>query len=267
MQKYIDQIIELAIQYAPKVLLALITLVVGFWIIKRIVKLLKKTLEKYDIDPTVEPFLVSLASVGLKILLIFSVAGMFGVETTSFIAVMSALALSVGLALQGSLGHFASGVLLLIFKPYKVGDVVEISGKTGEVESIQIFNTVLKTFDNKRVIIPNGVVTSDAITNITGQTTRRVDIVFGIGYTSSIDKARETILAVAAKNDLFHLDPKPEVFVKELADNSVNLVFRAWTESEHYWTLFFFMQEHVKKAFDTENIEIPFPQRTVHLVK
>ena len=193
MQKYIDQAISMAIQYAPKVLLAILTLVIGFWIIKKITNVLSKTLDNRNVDETVKPFFLSLVGIGLTVLLLFTVAGMFGVETASFIAVFGAMAFAIGMALQGSLGHFASGVMLLTFKPYKVGDLVELSGKVGVVEAIQIFNTILLTPDNKRITIPNGVVTSDIITNISGQGEIRVDMTFGIGYAEDIDQAKKVI--------------------------------------------------------------------------
>lgn len=193
MQKYIDQAISMAIQYAPKVLLAILTLVIGFWIIKKITNVLSKTLDNRNVDETVKPFFLSLVGIGLTVLLLFTVAGMFGVETASFIAVFGAMAFAIGMALQGSLGHFASGVMLLTFKPYKVGDLVELSGKVGVVEAIQIFNTILLTHDNKRITIPNGVVTSDIITNISGQGEIRVDMTFGIGYAEGIDQAKKVI--------------------------------------------------------------------------
>lgn len=267
MQKYIDQITSMAIEYAPKILLALLTLIVGFWIIKKISNLLSNTLDKRKVDETVKPFFLSLVSVGLKVLLLFTVAGMFGVETASFLAVIGALAFAVGMALQGSLGHFASGIMLLVFKPYQVGDLVEIGGKVGVVEAIHIFNTILMTVDNKKVIIPNGVVTSDVITNISGQGEIRVDMTFGIGYSDDIDKAKEVIQAVANKCPQIMTSKPVDIFVSELGDSSVNFAVRPWAKSEHYWDVYFFMHEQLKKGFDNANIEIPFPQRTVHLQK
>jgi small conductance mechanosensitive channel len=223
-------------------------------------------LEKGNVDATIRPFLASLVSVGLKILVLLSVAEMFGIETTSFVAIFGALAFAVGLALQGSLGHFASGVLLLVFKPYKVGDLVSIGGgETGTVEAIQIFNTILKTLDNKRIIVPNGVVTSNVITNISGQGIVGVELTFGIGYGSDIDKARQVILNVAKECPYVVEDPATGVVVGELADRSVNLNTRPFCKSEHYWDTKFFMNEHVKKQFDKAGVEIPFPQMDVHV--
>lgn len=265
---YIEQITNFAVEYAPSVVGALLTLIIGFWVIGRVVNFIGNTMAKRGIDETIRPFLVSLVSVGLKILLLLSVAGMFGIQTTSFVAIFGALTLAIGMALQGSIGHFASGVLLLIFKPYKVGDLVTIGGgETGTVESIQVFNTVLATLDNKRIIVPNGVVTSNIITNISGQDIIGVELTFGIGYNDSIDKAREVILSVGKECPYVLDDPAQGVVVGELADSSVNLNTRPFCKSEHYWDTLFYMQEHVKKAFDKEGISIPFPQMDVHMDK
>ncbi len=252
-------------EWAPKVVGAILTLIIGFFIIGIIVRAAKSIMEKRDVDVSVRSFLTSLVSVGLKIMLLLSVAGMFGIETTSFIAIFSALAFAIGMALQGSLGHFASGVLLLIFKPYKAGDLVTIGGgHTGTVEEIQVFNSVLKTLDNKRIIVPNGVVTSNVITNISGQGEIGVELTFGIGYEDSIDKAREIILRVGNECPYILDTPQQGVVVAELADSSVNLATRPFCNSEHYWDTYFYMQENVKKAFDAEGISIPFPQVDMH---
>lgn len=266
----LDSILEMIqgfiAEYALSVVGAIVTLIIGFWIIGRITSVLSKTLISRGVDETIRPFLVSLVSVGLKVLLLLSVASMFGIETTSFVAIFGALAFAVGMALQGSLGHFASGVLLLVFKPYKVGDLVTIGGgQTGTVEGIQIFNTVLETLDNKRIIVPNGVVTSNIITNISGQGIIGVELTYGIGYNDSIDKAREVILRVGKECPYILDDPAQGVVVASLGDSSVNLATRPFCKSEDYWDTFFYMQEHVKKAFDAEGISIPFPQMDVHV--
>lgn len=254
--------------YALSVIGAILTLIVGFWIIGRITNLTEKTLGKRGVDETIRPFLVSLVNAGLKIMLLLSVAGMFGIETTSFVAIFGALAFAVGMALQGSLGHFASGVLLLVFKPYKVGDLVTLGGgQTGTVLGIHIFNTILQTLDNKRIIIPNSVVTSNVITNISGQGIIGVELTYGISYKDSIDKAREVILKVGKECPYIIEDPAQGVVVASLGDSSVNLATRPFCKSEHYWDTFFYMQEHVKKAFDAEGVNIPFPQMDVHMNK
>ena len=257
---------EQALLYLPKVVLAILTLIIGFWIIGRITGFFRKSMEKRNVDPSVTPFVGSLISVGLKVMLLLSVAGMFGIETTSFIAIFSALAFAIGLALQGTLGHFASGVLLLIFRPYRVGDLVDIGGgNVGTVEEIQVFNTVLATLDNKRVIVPNGTVTSNVITNISGQGIIGVELTFGIGYNDSIDEARKVIMEVEKNCPYVLDDPAYGVVVAELADSSVNLATRPFVKSEDYWDALFYLQEHVKKEFDKAGIGIPFPQMDVHI--
>ena len=250
--------------YAPKVAGAILTLIIGLWVISMISGGADKAMKRSGIDDTLRPFLKSLIGTVLKILLLLSVAGMFGIETTSFIAIFGAMALAIGMALQGSLGHFASGVLLLIFRPYKVGDLVTLGGETGTVTELQIFNTVLATLDNKRVIVPNGVVTSNVITNISGQGEIGVELTFGIGYGDDIDKAREVILRVGKECPWILDSPAQIVVVAELADSSVNLATRPFVNSENYWDTLFYMQENVKKAFDKEGISIPYPQMDVH---
>ena len=264
----LNKISDMIITYLPQVIGAVLALVIGFWIIGWITNILKKAMEKRKFDPTIRPFLLSLVSVGLKVVLLLSVAQMFGLETTSFVAIFGALAFAIGMALQGSLGHFASGVLLLIFKPYKVGDMVTIGGgETGTVKGIQVFNTVLQTLDNKRIIIPNGVVTSNVITNITGQGIVGLELTFGIGYGDDIDKARKIILAVGKECPWVLDDPAQGVVVSSLGDSSVNLHTRPFCNSEHYWDTKFYMIEHVKKQFDQGGVSIPFPQMDVHLDK
>lgn len=267
-ESILGKVQEFITTYAFSVIGAILTLIIGFWVIGRITNLTEKTLGKRGVDETIRPFLVSLVNVGLKVMLLLSVAGMFGIETTSFVAIFGALAFAVGMALQGSLGHFASGVLLLVFKPYKVGDLVTIGGgQTGTVLGIQIFNTVLQTLDNKRIIVPNGVVTSNVITNISGQGIIGVELTYGISYKDSIDKAREVILKVGKECPYIIEDPAQGVVVASLGDSSVNLATRPFCKSEHYWDTFFYMQEHVKKAFDAEGVSIPFPQMDVHMNK
>jgi len=251
--------------YAPKVIGAILTLIIGFIIIGWIVGIVKNMMAKRGIDPTIAPFLTSLVSVGLKIMLLLSVAGMFGIETTSFVAIFGALAFAIGMALQGSLGHFASGVMILIFKPYRVGDLVDLGGNIGVVEEVQVFNTVLITPDNKKIIVPNGVVTSGVITNISGQGEIRVDMTYGIGYDDDIDNAKSMIREVAKTCPQILQNKPVDVFVSELADSSVNFVVRPWAKSEHYWDVYFYMHENIKKQFDRANIGIPYPQMDLHV--
>ncbi len=249
------------------VLFAILTLVVGFMIIKSVVGITKRTMEKRGVDRDLRPFLGSILDVGLKVALIITVAGMFGIETTSFVAILGAMAFAVGMALQGSLGHFASGVLILLFKPYRTGDLVDIQGNVGVVDEIQIFNTVLLTPDNKKIILPNGTVTNGPITNISGQGEIKVVMSFGIGYGDDIDKARRVIQQVADECPHVIHEKSVDIFVEALADSSVNFAVRPWAKSEHYWDVFFYMHENIKKAFDKENIGIPYPTMDLNVSK
>lgn len=264
----VEKFSDMLIAYAPKVVGAILTLIIGFWIANKLANAVKKMMASRGVDLSVQGFLSSLVGVGLKIMVLLAAASMFGIETTSFVAIFGALAFAVGMALQGSLGHFASGVLILVFKPYKVGDLIEIGGgQVGAVQDIQIFNTVLATLDNKRIIVPNGVVTSNVITNISGQGTIGVELTFGIGYGDDIDKARKIILETGKSCPWILENPSQGVVVAELGDSSVNLATRPFCNSEHYWDTFFYMQENVKKAFDAQGISIPFPQMDVHMEK
>lgn len=259
---------EMAIQYAPKVAMAIITLVIGLWIIKKIMKWVAPQIEKSTKDETLAGFLSSILGALLKIMLLLSVASMFGVDTTSFIAIFGALMVGIGMALNGSIGHIASGVMLMIFKPFKVGDLVKIGGgqTIGSVDAINAFNTVLATLDNKRVIIANGNVTSNDITNISGQGIVGVELTFGIAYSADIDHARKVILEVGAGCPHIIKDPAQGVVVGNWGDSSVDLNTRPFCNSEHYWDVMFYMQENVKKAFDKNGINIPFPNMEVHMM-
>ena len=255
------------LSYGVKLILGIILLLIGFWIIKKVVNGIHKVMTKKEVDPTLIPFIKSLISVTFKALLLISVISYFGIPMTSFVALLGAAGLAVGMALSGTLQNFAGGVILLILKPFKVGDFIEAQGYMGIVNEIGIFNTLLTTVDNKRVIIPNGGLSTGAMTNYTAETTRRVDLTFGIGYSDDIDKARSVIESVIKKNDLILKDPAPFIGVVELADSSVNLVTRVWTETANYWDIFFYMQEAVKKEFDKQGVSIPFPQHDIHMIK
>lgn len=263
---YIEQGTSMAIEYAPKLALALATLIIGFIIINAFIRFLTKSMKKSKVDPSLVPFTVSLANVLLKAMLLISVASMIGIQTTSFIAVLGAAGLAVGLALQGSLANFAGGVLILIFKPFKVGDVIEAQGFLGTVKGIQIFNTVMNTFDNKKIIIPNGAISSGAITNYTAEDIRRVDMEFGISYGDDIKKAKQVLTKLMEADSRILQEPAPPFLaVKELGESSVNFVMRVWANASDYWGIYFDMQENVKLTFDKEGISIPFPQRDIHL--
>jgi len=266
MEKYFDMAISLTMVYAPKLALAIITLVIGLWIIGMVTKLFVKALVASKTDATLVPFLKSLISWTLKVLLFISVASMVGIATTSFVAVLGAAGLAVGLALQGSLANFAGGVLLLVFRPYKIGDLIESQGQLGIVKEIQIFNTILTTFQNQTVILPNSAVSSNAITNVTANSTVRVDMEIGISYDSNIADAKKVILDAVAKNDKVLKDPACAVGVNALADSSVNLLVMPWCNTDDYWDVYFGVREDIKNALDEANISIPFPQRDVHII-
>lgn len=260
-----DQAISLIMTYAPKVVLAIVTLIVGMWLINRFIAVLDKKLSAKD--PTLNKFLCGLIGAILKILLLISVASMVGIATTSFIAVIGAAGLAVGLALQGSLANFAGGVLILIFKPFKVGDVIDAQGYLGSVREISILYTIVDTFDNRRVVIPNGQLANASLTNLSSYETRRCDMSFGIGYGDDIDKAKAIVMDLIKKDERTLSDPAPMVVVGALGESSVDLTARAWLKAGDLWPFYWDMQENVKKTFDAEGISIPFPQRDVHMIK
>lgn len=259
--KYIEEVQKLLITYVPKVLVAIAVLIIGLWLISRVTKLVKKVLVKRDVDPTLIPFLSGLVNITLKVLLVISVASMVGIATTSFVAALGAAGLAIGLALQGSLGNFAGGVLLLLFKPLKVGDVVEIDGEVGGVKEINILNTVLTTPADNTAIIPNGIVANNKILNFTQESVRRVDLSIGIGYDEDVDKAKEVLLDAMKKLPKVLEKPEPFVGITDFGDSSVNLAVRPFCNSTDYWEVFFAGNEAIKKALDDAGIEIPYPHQ------
>ena len=264
--KFIDQAIEMAMVYLPKLLLALITLLVGFWIISKLAKGLEKVLSLRQVEATLQRFLGTMLSGILKVMLIISVASMIGIETTSFIAMIGAAGLAIGLALQGSLSNFAGGVLILFFKPFKIGDVIEAQGYLGRIKEIQIFNTIITTMDNEQVIIPNGILSNGPIKNLFIEKTRRVDMTFGISYDDDLLKAKDVIRQlIIGDGRLLEEEHGHEIYVSAHADSSVNLLVRVWCQSDDFWPVYFGMHETVKLAFDQEGITIPYPQRDVHM--
>ncbi|HHU57874.1 MAG TPA: mechanosensitive ion channel [Bacteroidales bacterium] len=260
-----DVLLELAITYGGKLLLALLTLIVGLWLIGKLTKSLNKLFKARDFEQTLQTFLSSLVGLTLKALLLISVISMVGVQMTSFIAILGAAGLAVGMALSGTMQNFAGGVMLLIFKPIKVGDYIEAQGHAGTVKEIQIFNTILNTPDKKTIIIPNGGLSTGSMINYSTEPVRRLDWTFRISYNDSIDKAREIIMEILNAEERIHQDPAPFVGLVNLGDNSVDLVTRVWVDAANYWPLFFEINEKVKKAFDAKGISIPFPQRDVHI--
>lgn len=265
--QYVDTLINLFVVWGPKLVGAILALIIGLYLANMIAGGVGKMMEKKEIDPSLQPFLKNLLSTLLKILVVVSVLGMVGIEMTSFIAILGAAGLAVGMALSGTLQNFAGGVMILIFKPFKVGDVIEAQGYTGSVKEIQIFNTILKTPDNKTIIIPNGGLATSSMVNYSTEPTRRVDWVFGIAYGDDIDKAKEVLHELLASNDQVLVDPAPFVELGELADSSVNFTVRAWVNAADYWAVFFYMQENVYRKFSEVGLNIPFPQMDVHVDK
>lgn len=264
---YLNKAIELVMEYGPKLILAVLVLIIGMWVIKGIKKLVTKALQKGHVEISLQKFLVSMITVLLKVLLLISVASMIGIATTSFIAILGAATFAIGLALQGSMSNFAGGVLILLLKPFKVGDIIEAQGFVGKVHEIQIFNTIMKTFDNKMIFIPNGTLSNGNITNYSKEPIRRVDMTFGIGYGDDIKRAKEVLAGLIKEDARILKDPAPLIAVSSLGDSSVNFAVKVWCDNAEYWNVYFDMQEKVKLTFDQENISIPFPQTDVHLFK
>jgi len=264
-QKYSDLLTELLISYTPRLLLAILTLIIGLWLIRMFMKLFVRALEKRSINPSLHPFLRTVASVLLKVMLLISVLSMVGIEMTSFIALLGAAGLAIGMALSGTLQNFAGGVMILIFKPFKAGDYIEAQGHAGTVSEIQIFNTILKTPDNRTIIIPNGGLSTSSMVNYSTEPIRRVDLAFGSGYQDDIDKVKGILMQLIREDERILKEPGPFVAVGELADSSVNFTVRVWCDTAAYWDVHFNLIERVKKAFDREGISIPYPQTDVHL--
>lgn len=264
---FAEKAVELFMAYIPKLALAVLTLLIGLWVINMVTRVLSKGMTKSKTDPTLIPFMCNLASWGLKALLMISVASMIGIATTSFVAVLGAAGLAIGLALQGSLANFAGGVLVLMFKPYIVGDLIEAQGYLGVVKEVQIFNTILLSPQNKRVIVPNGAMSSGSVVNFSAEGELRVDLTVGIAYGADVTKAKQVLTEMMQNNPQVLQDPAPQVAVSELADSSVNLVVRPWCKVADYWDVYFGTTEQAKVVLDANGISIPFPQQDVHLFK
>jgi small conductance mechanosensitive channel len=259
MEQYLNQLKIILIEYTPKVLMALAVLIIGLLIIKVFVNTTKKVLSKREVDITLQKFLLNLLNWVLKILLFITVVAKLGIETTSFAAILASAGLAIGLALQGSLANFAGGILIIIFKPIKIGDFIEAQGVSGTVKEIEIFTTKLNTTDNKEIIIPNGALSNGNIVNYSTEATRRVDFTFGVGYDSDIKKTKEVISHVINSHPLVLKEPAPAVNLSELADSSINFFTRGWVKKEDYWTVKFDILEQTKEALDAAGIEIPYP--------
>ncbi|PSU46045.1 mechanosensitive ion channel protein [Photobacterium frigidiphilum] len=258
---------ELLLQYAVNLVSAVLILFIGNIIVKTIANGVAKVLRKKDMDEAVVEFLHSLVRYLLFVIVLIAALGRLGIQTASVVAVIGAAGLAIGLALQGSLSNFAAGVLIVAFRPFKSGDYVEIGGVAGSVESIQIFQTILTTPDNKMVVVPNGAVISSAITNYSRHDTRRIDYVIGVSYNADLKKTKEVLTRVVEADPRVLKDPAPTIGVVALADSSVNFVVRPWVETGDYWAVYFDLLQAIKEELDKEDIGIPFPQMDVHLNK
>jgi len=262
-----QMIITYVSDYAWNILGAILTFVIGRWIARKITSLLGKLLRRQDVDETLIRFLDNIAYYALLIVVFMATADQLGINTSSFLAIFGAAGLAVGLALKDSLGNFASGVMLVFFRPFKIGDVVSVSSVTGKVDKISVFNTTILTPDNQVMIIPNGQITNDVITNITAQPTRRLDMVFGISYDDDIKTARNVFQSILNDESRILKEPEPVIVVSELADSSVNFFVRPWVNTEDYWNVKFDLTERIKIALDEAGISIPYPQSEIHINK
>ena len=264
-EELLSKLIHSLISFGGKLLLAILIFVVGRWLIKKITGLIKKIMTKRDVDKSLFSFVTSLVSITLNLILAITIISILGIETSSFIALFASAGVAIGLALSGTLQNFAGGVMILLFKPFKVGDYIEAQGQGGTVREIQIFNTILTTGDNKTIIIPNGGLSTGLMTNYSTSGTRRVEWTFGIAYGDSYDKAKSIIEKLLKEDSRVLYDPAYLIALTSLADSSVNIVVRAWTNSGDYWSLYFDINEKIYKIFPEEGISIPFPQMDVHL--
>jgi small conductance mechanosensitive channel len=265
MEKITDQLIVFATTYGLRIVGAILILILGRFFAGMSRKIARRMAKKSNLDDAVASFLSSLIYFLVIAFAVIAALAKFGMQTASFVAVLGAAGFAVGFALQGSLSNFAAGVMILVFRPFKVGDIIEAAGILGKVQDIHLFNTILATLDNVKIIVPNGKIYGDVIKNISAYDTRRVDLVFGIGYSSSIPKAYDVIRNILKEDSRILPEPETQIAVSELADSSVNFVVRPWVKSEDYWTVRFDLTRQVKEAFDAQGIEIPFPQRVVHM--
>lgn len=263
----LDNITNLLQTYAIKLVVSLLIILIGFKVIKWVKKLIRNLLDKSNVDITLRPFIMSVAEISLKVLIILSAIQQAGVEITSFVAILGAASFAIGLAFQGALSNFAGGVLLLTLRIFKVGDFIEVSGYTGSVEAINIFNTVLITIDNKVVTIPNGDLANSSVTNYTAKGTRRVDLEFGVGYEQDIDNVKNVLYDIINNHSLVLQEPEPTVVVTKHGDSAVYFETRSWVLSSDYRELKFCLLEEVKKRFDEEGISIPYPHMEINLNK
>lgn len=262
---YSDQAMDLIMTYGPKLVGAIVVWIIGSIVVKSLTKMFGKLLDKRNLDYSLKPFLKGLFGGLLKVMLVLTVLGTLGIQMTSFVAILGAAGLAVGMALSGTLQNFAGGVMILIFKPFKVGDFIDAGGYMGVVKEIQIFNTIMTTGDNKTIIIPNGGLSKSSMTNFSTEPQRRVDWTFGIGYGDSTEKAKEVLNKLISEEPRIKKDPAHFIAVSELADSSVNFIVRAWVDAADYWGVFFDMNEKVYNTFNAEGLNIPYPQMDVHV--
>ncbi len=261
----LDKGMDLLMQYGLKALAAIAIFIIGRMVAKWLRRLITRMMNKTDVDPMITEFTSSIAYIAMLAFVVVAALGQLGIQTTSFIAILGAAGLAIGLALQGSLANFAAGFLMIIFRPFKLGDFIEGAGVAGTVDAIHIFTTTLKTPDNKTIIIPNGKLSSDNITNYSTEETRRVDLIVGVSYDADLKEVRQVLEDIISKEERILSDPPHQVAVKELADNSVNFVVRLWVNSGDYWGVTFDMNETIKTRLDEAGIGIPYPQRDIHL--
>jgi small conductance mechanosensitive channel len=266
MEQTIDQVMDITVKYGLQVLGAVLILIAGRFGAAIARRLVRRAMRKASVDKTVVGFAAQFAYILVIVVAVMASLAKFGIQTTSFVAVMGAAGFAIGMALQGSLSHFAAGVLMLVFRPIRVGDFVEAAGVSGTVKEIRLFSTIMATPDNVHMVVPNGKIFNDVIRNFSVNDTRRIDITIGIGYGDSIDRAMDVLLDVLKSDDRILPEPDPQIVVTELADSSVNLLVRCWTTRTDFWPVKCDLTKHIKENLENQGIEIPFPQRTVHTV-
>ncbi len=264
-QLIMDQLVTFGTEYGLKIIGAILILIIGRIVAGITRRIVRRVLERARTEPSIVSFAASLIYLLIMIFTVLAALAKFGIQTASFVAILGAASFAIGFALQGSLANFAAGVLILILRPYKIGDIIETAGVLGTVQAIHLFNTEISTLDNIKVIVPNGQIYGNVIHNITGYDTRRIDLVIGISYASSIQKAIEIVMELIRQDERILSEPEPQVAVSELADSSVNLVVRPWVNPADYWAVRFDLTRAIKESFDANGIEIPFPQRVVHM--
>jgi small conductance mechanosensitive channel len=265
MENFTDQMVNFATSYGLKIIGAVLILVLGRMAAGFVRKVVRRMLQKSKADEALVSFISSLGFLFILVISVIAALAKFGIQTTSIVAVLGAAGFAIGFALQGSLANLAAGVMLLIFRPFRIGDLVEVAGVLGIVKEIHVFNSELAALDNVKILVPNGKIIGDIIRNISGYKTRRIDLVFGIGYSSSISKAYDVIQGEIKSDQRILAEPAPQIAVSELADSSVNLVVRPWVQKDDYWNVRFDLTRKIKEKFDESGIEIPFPQHVVHM--